>query len=567
MARMIPKALPPETISSAEWRLFEALRAGLDRHWTVIHSLPWLDDTGRLLREGECDFVAMHPERGLLAIEAKSGGIRYDGPSRTWLRDGDGAVIRDPFRQAAGSAHYLNDLLGRRVPDWARLAPPFGHAVAFPEADHLPGNLPPHASPDILVLRPDLEHLQRRLESILVRYREPQACLLPEAFEAAYAALLPVFEVATPLGARIDAMESQLVRLTDDQIRVLDMTEGNRRLVIEGCAGSGKTILALEKTVRLAAAGRRVLLLCYNVPLAERLQAQLQERGARTDVFCFHDLVRHVVEQGGGAYAVPLENRQEFYDCTAIDLFYEWLPRFPRRWDAVVVDEAQDFATEWWPPVEELLADPREGVFFLFTDPGQDLFGRGAQLPFTAPVVRLDLNCRNCERIAALVGPYGRLPMRADPRAPRGTDPVVQPVATEEEEREAVRRALHDLVHAQGLRPEQIVILGRHRFEHSAFAEHPKLGGLQVIDTLEPGAPHQVRYATVWRFKGLEADVALLTGVGFDPSDARAAAHLPEAEHALLYVAGSRARHALYVYPLVAASAGRSAPDGGATLR
>lgn len=539
---MIPRTLPVDVTSSAEWRLFEALRDGLDRRWTVLHSFPWLDDSGRTLREGECDFLLLHPERGLLAVEAKSGEIRYDGPSRTWMRSGTGTVIKDPFRQAAASVHYLNELVGRRVATWRKLQPPFGHAVAFPEADNVPGNLPPHAAPAILILRPDLEHLQSRVESILARYHEVSACLLPETVDEALGALLPVFSVVAPLAARIEAQETQLVRLTDEQSRLLEGLDGNHRLLVEGGAGSGKTILALEKALRLAAAGRRVLLVCYNIPLADRLRALVAERGAAVDVFCVHDLMRHVIEAAGLEYAVPLENRQEFYDRTAVDLFYEAVPRFAPRWDALIVDEAQDFADEWWPPLEALLADPRESTFAVFTDPGQDLFGRAGRPPLREPVFRLSTNCRNTARIAEMVNRFATIPGRASPRAPEGSPVEIVAVSGEEEEREAVRVVLHRLIHEQGIRAERIVILGRHRFEHSSFAHQPRLGNCQIIDNLEPGAPHQVRYATIYRFKGLEADVVLLIGADAAALAADAADPATESERALLYVGLSRAR-------------------------
>lgn len=542
MARMIPRTLPADVTSSAEWRLFEALREGLDRRWTVLHSLPWLDNSRRTLREGECDFLLLHPEQGLLAVEAKSGEIRYDGPTRTWMRSGTGVEIKDPFRQAAASVHYLNELVGRRVTQWKRSQPPFGHAVAFPEADNVPGNLPPHAAPDILILRPDLECVQARVESILARYREASSCLLPETVDAALGALLPVFNVVAPLATRLDAQETQLVRLTDEQTRLLEGLDGNRRLLVEGGAGSGKTILALEKTLRLAAAGQRALLVCYNIPLADRLRALVAERGAAADVFCFHDLVRHVIEGAGLEYALPLENRQEFYDRTAVELFYEAVPRFATRWDALIVDEAQDFADEWWPPLEALLADPRESEFAIFTDPGQDLFGRAGHPPFTEPVFRLTTNCRNTARIAEQVNRFARIPGRPSPRAPEGSPVEVMAVADEEEEHEAVRKVLHRLIHEQGIRAERIVILGRHRFEHSPFAHRPRLGNYQIIDNLEPGAPHQVRYATIYRFKGLEEDVVLLTGADEAALTANDAGPSAERERALLYVGLSRAR-------------------------
>ena len=155
MAHMIPSQCPPETASQAEKELFEALRHGLGPHYTVIHSLPWLSDERRRLREGECDFLLLHPEHGMLALETKSGEIRFDGVSRSWIR-GESQIVDDPFLQAERSVHELNHRLCERLPAWRNAGVPFGYAVALPHADRFRGALPPHVHPDILLLRPDL---------------------------------------------------------------------------------------------------------------------------------------------------------------------------------------------------------------------------------------------------------------------------------------------------------------------------------------------------------------------------------------------------------------------------
>jgi len=54
---------------------------------------------------------------------------------------------------------------------------------------------------------------------------------------------------------------------------LLDNLAAHNRAAIEGAAGTGKTVLAMEKARRLATTGRRVLLLCFNSPLAQDLAA------------------------------------------------------------------------------------------------------------------------------------------------------------------------------------------------------------------------------------------------------------------------------------------------------
>ena len=106
MAKMIPDAYPTDTASTAERTLFTALETALDDDFTVVHSLPWLDDSRRYLQEGECDFVLLHPYHGMLVVEAKSGEALYDSTRQTWYRSDGSRLNKDPFRQAQESVHH-----------------------------------------------------------------------------------------------------------------------------------------------------------------------------------------------------------------------------------------------------------------------------------------------------------------------------------------------------------------------------------------------------------------------------------------------------------------------------
>src|ERR1019366_5550387 len=58
--------------------------------------------------------------------------------------------------------------------------------------------------------------------------------------------LRPDFERVVARPTVISQSESLLVALTEDQYSVLDMVSENSRRLVEGAAGTGKTVLALE---------------------------------------------------------------------------------------------------------------------------------------------------------------------------------------------------------------------------------------------------------------------------------------------------------------------------------
>ena len=72
-------------------------------------------------------------------------------------------------------------------------------------------------------------------------------------------------------GKRIDL---EIRQFTEQQFGALEKMDTNKRVIFDGPAGTGKTVLALEAARRGHAAGRRVLLMCFNNALAAWLREQ-----------------------------------------------------------------------------------------------------------------------------------------------------------------------------------------------------------------------------------------------------------------------------------------------------
>jgi len=104
MALMYPTSLPDDVASAAERRLFRLFQAQLPDDFVVLHSVKWLVRERRFDRDGEADFLIVHPDLGILVLEVKGGGVRVDDQSGTWStvdRHGEEHVLkRSPFDQA-----------------------------------------------------------------------------------------------------------------------------------------------------------------------------------------------------------------------------------------------------------------------------------------------------------------------------------------------------------------------------------------------------------------------------------------------------------------------------------
>ena len=242
----------------------------------------------------------------------------------------------------------------------------------------------------------------------------------------------------------------------------------------------------------------------------------------------------------GGKFVVPTAgDPSHFYDVTAAELLLESIDSYPDRYDAIIVDEAQDFSTDWWIPIEALLADATTGHFYIFHDPEQNIFKRANQMPFTQPSMLLDVNCRNKNRIADYVNALADIDADSAGFVADGITPVEHVVSSTEEEIEVTGDTLQALITREYIDPQRIVIIGRYRFANSPFAGNSILKGIPIVDEASGSIPQDaVRYATLYRFTGLENDCAILSGFRRTHTDERSRE---------LYVAASRAKMLLHL--------------------
>ena len=549
MARLIPAALPDDGagVSAAERVLFREFGRQLGPEWTVLHSVHWLARVGGRSRDGEADFVLAHPRRGVLVLEAKGGAIARDELSQGWTSTDLGGVehpIKDPFEQAERNMYALRDKLAD-APETAGFPWRLARAVAFPDVLIGDVDLGPNAPRALILDSGDLATVVKALGRTFDA--APGGGPGPgEGGVAELARLLkPPVELRRPgLLGEMRRDEVAFLRLTAEQYRLLDFLGGHRRVAIDGAAGSGKTLLALEQTRRLARQGFRVLFTCYNKALAawarDALAADLDDAMALVTVENYHDLAARLVA-AAGLPVPPLgtldaDALSRHFADELPNQFLDALGVLPERFDAIVTDEGQDFADGWWVTLEALLADPADGPLAIFYDDNQRIYGNGATgaYPIPRPHFVLPHNCRTTRHIHDAALAYHR-----GDRRPVCLGPTGRPLAALDVDADllgALRRAVHELTAIEGVPPSEIVVLSTRGPKTSALAEGTKLGNLTL--TWGKARPGQLRARSVHAFKGLECPVVILA----EPERAHA-----DTRDALLYVALSRAQHHVVV--------------------
>lgn len=548
MAIMCPSPLPgfatADPRRAAERTMYEALERGLSDEHRAFYGIAWLarrrDGSGR---DGEADFVVAHPKRGMVVIEVKGGAVARDGASGRWTsRDRAGAVhdIGDPVAQARDSRFALLDKL-RTVPGWGGRGVRAWHAVALPDCKAAPEALGPDLPREIVIYADDLNWLPEKVDSLFSFWegREGHGDPIDEqAMTLVQRVLAPSFELRQPLGVEVREAEREILRLTEQQLLLLRALARNRRVQVSGGAGTGKTILALEKARRLAEEGYRTLLTCFNRPLAQFLRASAGEVPNLT-VLNFHQLCYEMAAKA----ELPLPDREgptpprEYFEELLPRALEHALDRFPdQRFDAIVVDEGQDFHANWWLPLQLALTDPDDGILYVFYDDNQRIYGGASALPEKLVPVHLGENLRNTRAIHTLARRFytgGEL----DASGPEGQAVESVEAADAAAIRRETKRVLHHLIRDGAIPPRDIAVLTGKALNRSALGADATIGAFRVTQD-QDADPEAVLLETIHRFKGLERPVVVLTEID---------EYLQRGQEELVYVGITRARAHLVV--------------------
>jgi hypothetical protein len=563
MARLVPVLDDAEIRllkSKAEARFYDACRQRLPANWLVLFSVPWIGTSlGGQPRDGEADFVIIVPGRGILVVEVKGGGVAFDPSTGRWTstdKHGDKHLIKDPFAQARNEKHAIIRVL-TDDPAWRKAQPDrvtFGHAVLFPDIERVDGMVGPQSPREIVGGNRDVQECQNWVLAAL-QYWSGQSsglsekALTPQGMSAVEAVLCRPLK-ARPLIAKKLADEEQLrVSLTDQQSRVLRALGARSHAAICGGAGTGKTLLALERARMCARRGMKTLLLTYNRLLADFLKhSAIDEKGIFP--MSFHQLcewrTKLASEHAGrdlareAQAAFPSRGGSEYFDLQLPYSLAMSTEILPERFDAIVVDEAQDFRAEYWAGVELLLAPGPDHCFYVFYDQNQAIYAQSSYSPIRDQPFILTSNCRNTRAIHDFAYQYFKGHPTDPPHDIDGAPVDFKPSASTYSQATAIHASIVNLISKESVSPSQLAVLvcGKPKTMYfDSISQRPLPRGANW--SIEgPASDTGVRLDTVRRFKGLEADIVFLWGVDSMPIDQATET---------LYIGASRAKSRLCV--------------------
>lgn len=399
MTESSPRFFPPDCPADAprsEREVFTALRGASLPGWHVLHSVAWISPRGGRPACGEADFVLLHPAKGIVVFEVKGGEVTVERGE--WFTRPSGQrdrkrLKKSPFKQAEDARfvlqRFLHPLLTERCS--------FGHAVVFPAGDAT-GSFGPNAPPEIVIGRSDLSDLAAAIERVCA-FWTLRSELSADSIGRVLGVLSPssaitfnAREASLSLEQEMDLNLDRQLQLTRRQMSVLHSLSRGRRIVVIGGPGTGKSVLALEQARRLAVDGSEILLACSNRALGGLLFDTVRDDPllhprcvVRTRVNMFSDL--------DARRRNPADVFQDPRGRSVVGPF-----------DAIVVDEGQDFHPSELAQLPDLLRDRADGPLYVFADPDQMPWQRGGTtfaVPFEHQALVLAENCRNTSGIAS----------------------------------------------------------------------------------------------------------------------------------------------------------------------
>ena len=578
--------------------------------WVVIHDCwrYYMDRKARHVNY-ELDFIVLVPGKGFVVIEVKNwhaakveDGVWYFmGRRGEWKTMGN---KNSPLHQAYLGCKKLNSELCRvrRFAPW------------YADREHREGRVEFHGlavllnqSPEIMAAaeavpsdQADMQENGVPLKQLYICGAEELRCNLRAKIEGLFSGaahyipithahiaeivryLLPTFHLKADPESYHRMMEDATAAL----LPVLSMLEeSSGGILVRGCAGTGKTWMAVHEICRLSrkhGRSKRILYLCYNVALAgyiRRLPALAEQvMSGVVEAYTFEELCRRIT---GACFADWAEETRWYRELrrngSAVldDVCRKIAP--DQRYDYIFIDECQDFLAAWEGVIQGVRRESTK--VYYFSDDHQNLFVK-EELPYCPPAptrVRLTRNLRNTAEIArysaALLGlGEGMLPLElpglkveicrasAD-AAERGRLVWFWIERLMRGQREEARRRLPEEQqnHWLAARAHQIVVLSPYApYKKGTSGEEVRsecsllhvpaltlrsdaLGAEALLERWER-QEDILMGTTIRSFKGLEADYVILTDV-----DAPGCDHAQTVND--FYVGCTRARYGLIIIP------------------
>lgn len=533
MANIYPEISEDFHNSLGEFKIFEALKK-LPDEWNIYYSVNWhkRENNGKI-RWGEADFLIFNPKKGILVIEVKSGGIKFE--NGRWIQKRLDTLeefsMQNPFKQADRSKYTIIDNLDNSLFFGDKCL--VDKAVWFPSIDKKQLKqiqLPMEYDKNLILTSEDLNNPEEALNSIFKFYNSAAYTKLSKnSIDIIKKIIMPNFNLIPSASNIKGEAEYVFYQLTNEQKKVLDFIDEQNTVAIQGSAGTGKTFIAVEQAKRFAIDGK-VLFLCFNKYLNQHLRNK-----------CFIENVDYYTLH---SFLVQISNGEDVYELSKCIEILENIDFSEKEYKYIIIDETQDFNKN----IIKLIYDKvieNNLKLVIFYDKNQLIFQD--DLPdiiknFDCKLTLLK-NCRNTVKITSSVNSIFEIPININELAIPGTMPKIHYSSNGDKIISSLENTINNYIE-NGYDCEDITILTLETEETSILNNKTFLGRYRLSNKREDNS---IFFTTSKKFKGLESNIIIV--VDFNPK-----LYNDEIYKRNLYVSLSRARQKLDVFTVTSQS-------------
>lgn len=589
--------------------LFYKMLGDFSDDWYAWHSVDWAKDLRK--EHGEADFLIFNENYGFLIIEVKGGLISYEeGTYYTMnrLTSEKHALKRSPLKQAQNSMYFLKDFYVKTAKGETKKGTllktakgrfefplSFSSSVFFPDCRFKStsnGFQIPHGK---IFDRSDVQKqvkwkklgqmgpspLELFFISLLDVYREKRA-IKPKAKEFFLNLITPKLNAYINVKHYYEIRKKKLEQINHVQEYLLDALSQKNRCMFQGSAGSGKTYLAMKKAMRLYKQDVKTLFLSYNRELRDSIESYLCEQlnitthqlASRVTVITFHSLLKELAKVFfKGSHLHQFYNLLKNFKFEKItSMLKEKIHLLPieRKFEAILIDEAQDINPNVSALFFHLLKDLNKSLFYVFFDKAQNLFTDNfIETQFgmvrNRDLIILEKNLRNTIEIAKWMKNATKLGNYTSYSDINGLKISTKQFPSSKKALQYSIAYIEKKYFSHGITPQQVLILSNeklvsilphaykqnfsyyyayvlknHDEQKRFFVIQPnKFNELPLLkERLQINGDHFALFKTIQGFKGLESDIVFLL------LNKKTSVNLKRDK----YVGGSRAKFKLHLY-------------------
>ena len=509
------------------------------KKYFALHSVKLPNHETKL--NGECDFILI-TDRGILCLEVKGSSSvkrinkidRTDGilDKDLWIYDTYNAN-ESPFEQAEGATYPLKKMLAEDNLS-RRNKFVIGHGVIFTEIEFNEKSLEWNDCHicSITKFQNNFElYLSELFDHFHERLKETKGVVIknnPNIEDLKWVVQNIRPNVSHLSLVELNSSKNEIITMEEKQKLFVDQLifSQKRQSIIDGNAGSGKTVILLE-TIHRINEKEKILLVCFNRQLSNYLSHRLKHK-KNTKIFYFHSLLEYYCKKAGIEFQ---GDKNRVYDQELLpNLFEEALIELSEKiekYDWLLVDEGQDFINESsFNNLVELLKNEKKGNYILAFDSGlQSGVYNKMDLGFLSKLKengnRLDLyrNFRNPRSIAHRSASITGIKKPEVERKIIST-PKIFEVKINESLENKINEVIYDLLKT-GVSPQDITVLTSKSRKTSILSSMKSIAGKRTLDMKirnlwdESNPDDFISWSTVSSFKGMENEYIVLIETDF----------------------------------------------------